>query len=72
VNAGCSTALKALNTDCSAGNSLQLSFWRKISNSTLSGRRHGVTGEAEAKETSRMALWPQVEQELTQFNKDLF
>ncbi len=64
--------LKSLNTDCSAGNSLQPSFWRRISNSTLSGRSDCVAGEAEAKVASRMAPLPLVEQELTWFNRDLF
>ncbi len=52
------------------GNSLQLSFWRRISISTLSGRRDGVAGEAEAKAASRRAPRPPVEeQELTQFTR---
>jgi hypothetical protein len=62
-------ARAARGTDCSAGNSLQLSFWSRISNRTLSGRRDGVAGEAEAKAASRMAPRHQVEQELTQFTR---
>ncbi len=66
ANAGCSSVLKSPSTDCSAGISLQPSFWHRISNSTLSGWRDGVAGEAEAKEASRMAPMPQVAQaELT-------
>jgi hypothetical protein len=64
ANAGCGSVLESLNTDCSAGNSLQVNFWRRISNSTLSGQRDGVPGEAEAKAASRMAQRPQVAQEV--------
>jgi hypothetical protein len=59
-NARCSSVLESLNTDCSAGNSLQLSFWRRRSNSTLSGLHDKVTGEAEGKAASQMALLPLV------------
>jgi hypothetical protein len=72
-NAGCSSVLESLNTDCSAGNSLQLSFWLRLSNSTLSDQHDGVAGDAKAKAASRMAQRPPVAQaKLTQFNKDLF
>jgi hypothetical protein len=51
------------------GDLLKLSFWHRISNSTLSGRRDGVAGEAEAKAASLMAPRPPEAQELTQFNR---
>jgi hypothetical protein len=47
-------------------------FWRRISTSTLSGRRDSVAGEVEVKVASRMVQWPPVEQELIEFNRNLF
>ncbi len=58
ANASCSLVL---DTDCSAGNSLQLSFWLRLSNSILSDRRDCVAGGAEAKESRVAPLLAQVE-----------
>jgi hypothetical protein len=40
------SVLESLKTYCSAGKSLQLSFWAKISNCTLSGQSDGVALQA--------------------------
>jgi hypothetical protein len=47
---------------------MQLSFWRRISNSTLSGQCDCHAGEAEAEAASLMVPQLPVAQELTQFN----